>query len=577
MQNRSQRTLRYIVAEKSAAERAQYGVALSFSASSATANETAGLAAEYLSRLIENQVQESIFSFGADEPMPTMEVSSVQRSSLTNSSVVRFKQSAQQIPVFGSDVLVEVDESGSLIGARADIANLQGVAITPTLDAAAALARVESFIQAKPGTLAPDAPPILMLYSDDESASDEAKMHLVWFVASIPFAPHSDDSVGHVRHAHKPSPRGRSARFDYLVDAHDGAILLHYTNMPCARPGPALPVRCRGVDALGAMQEFYGIAVGGGFELSDPQRKLRTFDIQGKDISVAGDIPIPKSPVQNGQADFQAVNPAAISAHVNAARVWDFYNSILQRKSVDDEGLEIVSVVQCTSSEDADPNGDPQEWCNAIWWQNRMWYGQAKGNAGTFRTIATYLDIIGHELTHGVTEKSSGLIYQGQSGALNESFSDIMGVIIHNWYTAGPDAPVSEWTWEIGAGWNRDGKPLRDMSDPKRTGDPAHMDDFVRTREDAGGVHSNSNIHNKAAYNVLTAVDADKKSVFTPREVAILYYLCLVRLPQRATFKRTLRVLLDVATTYYSIDEAERNRKLRAIERAYAKVGIQSE
>ena len=101
------------------------------------------------------------------------------------------------------------------------------------------------------------------------------------------------------------------------------------------------------------------------------------------------------------------------------------------------------------------------------------------------------------------------------------------------------------------------------------------MNDYLHTNSDSGGVHTNSNIHNKAAYNLLTAVDKDEKPLLTPREVAILYYLCLVRLPARATFGRTLRGLLDVATTSYAVDADERDRKLRAIESAYKKAGIE--
>lgn len=582
MQNRSQRTIRFVAAEKTEEERADFSVPLTFAETRHDANELANIASDYLTRLIEMSKQDGLMSFASDEPSPTMEVSSVQRSSLTRSSLVRFKQSTKEIPLFGSDVIVEVDETGNLVGARAEVADFQGMVATPTLDEAAARAHVEAFVGAESGSLKTDTAPTLTFYSDDEATGEDARMHLAWFIRGVPLAPSSDGPRGHARHAHKPSPRGRSARYDYLVDAHDGKILLYYTMAPCARPGaaaiPSLPVRCRGVDALGETREFYGAAVKGGFELSDPQRKLRTFDLNMADINGnTADILTPKSPVHHEQADFSQVNPAAISAHVNAARVWDFYNSILQRKSVDDEGMELISLVGCTSSEDVEPDGDPNEWGNAIWWQDRMWYGQMKDKRGEFRSVATYLDIIAHELTHGVTEKSSGLIYQGQSGALNESFSDIMGIIIFNWYAAGADAPVSEWTWEIGPGWGENGLPLRDMRDPRRTGDPAHMDDFVRTREDAGGVHSNSNIHNKAAYHVLTAVDADKKPIFTPREVAILYYLCLVRLPQRATFRKTMRVLLDVATTVYAVDEAERARKLMAIEKAYKKVGIEAD
>jgi bacillolysin len=436
---------------------------------------------------------------------------------------------------------------------------------------------VAALLGVDPGSLKLAAAPTFTFYRDEEEGALGERWHLAWLIRDVPLAPPAS-SEGHGRFAHRPSPRSRSARHDYLVDAHDGAILLHYSTTPCARAGspglPAIPVRCRGVDALGDLQEFYGTAVKGGFELSDPQRKLRTFDLEMGDIS-GTDIHIPSQPIHHEQADFSRVNPAAISAHVNVARVWDFYNAILQRDSVDDKGMELVSIVNCTSKEDADPDGDPREWGNAIWWEQKMWYGQVKDKKGGFLTIANCLDIIGHELTHGVTEKSSGLIYQGQSGALNESFSDIMGMLIVNWYKSGPDSPVSSWTWEFAPGCGENGAPLRDLSDPRRTGDPAHMKNFLRTREDDGGVHSNSNIHNKAAYNVLTAIDSKGKPVFTPREVAILYYSTLVRLPPRATFSRTLRVLLDVATTFYAVDAEERDRKLRALEGAYRKVGIE--
>ncbi|HRI66686.1 MAG TPA: M4 family metallopeptidase [Polyangium sp.] len=584
MKTQSLKTIRFIAAAKSPEERAEFSALMSFSESNKTpeAKESAEIASGYLTRLLEMNRQDFPLSFGSDEPMPNMDMTSVQRSNLTRSNLVRFQQSTQKIPLFGSDVLIEVDDAGNLVGARADIVDLPATLTEPSLDVAAAMARVETFVGANPGSLQAQSAPTLMFYAAEEEAVDDVPMRLVWFVPGIGHAPKADKEATGSRHAHKPSPRGRSARYDYLVDAQNGQILFHYTTTPCAKPSPAglpvLPVRCRGVDALGEPREFYGTAIKGGFELTDPQRKLRTYDLQLANISGdTANVPIPSAPVHYQQADFSQVNPDAISAHANAARVWDFYNSILQRKSVDDEGMELVSYVRCTSSDDVEEGGDPNEWGNAIWWQNRMWYGQMKDKSGQLRSIATYLDIIAHELTHGVTEKTCGLIYQGQSGALNESFSDIMGIIIFNWYTVGPDAPIDKWTWEIGPGWSGEGKPLRDMRDPHRTGDPAHMNEFVRTREDSGGVHSNSNIHNKAAYNVLTAVDANKEPIFKPSEVAILYYLCLVRLPQKATFRRTLRVLLDVATTFYAVDEAECNRKLSALEKAYQKVGIEPE
>jgi bacillolysin/neutral peptidase B len=111
-------------------------------------------------------------------------------------------------------------------------------------------------------------------------------------------------------------------------------------------------------------------------------------------------------------------------------------------------------------------------------------------------------------------------LIKDQSGALNESFSDIFGIIIANWDPQDPDRDVSSWTWQLGAGLGEGGGPLRDLSNPRVTGDPDHMQDFLRTKRDSGGVHTNSNIHNKAAYNVLTATDAHGRRVFRPMEAA---------------------------------------------------------
>jgi hypothetical protein len=110
-----------------------------------------------------------------------------------------------------------------------------------------------------------------------------------------------------------------------------------------------------------------------------------------------------------------------------------------------------------------------------------MWYGQIN-RGGRLVSLSRYLDVIGHELTHGVIETSSNLVYATQSGALNESFADIAGVIISNWYTASDRHDVTTWDWEIEAGLRSDGRPLRDFSNPSRLGHPQHMDQFRKLR-----------------------------------------------------------------------------------------------
>ena len=152
-----------------------------------------------------------------------------------------------------------------------------------------------------------------------------------------------------------------------------------------------------------------------------------------------------------------------------------------------------------------------------------MWYGQVRDN-GKFRSFSRYLDVIAHELTHGVTETTANLVYRGQSGALNESFSDIFGLIAPSATGTRPGStPASQaGTGRSVPGWGDHGLPLRDMRDPKRTGDPDHMNKYQKLPEDeehdaGGGVHTNSNIHNKAAYNVLTIGDDLGNRMFEPR------------------------------------------------------------
>lgn len=558
MEKRSVRSVRFIAAERSAEELASVAAEVSFSDG---APDVPALARDYLARVLEQDAALS-FAPGA-EPTPEVELRDVQPSPLTGTSVVRFDQVRSSIPIFGSHMVVEVDAGGALVGVQADVAAVQGTSPTPTVAPEAAAASIAALAGVDAAALQVPAAPTLTFFCEE----DADRWHLAWLFKHVPVEPAREAGASGCR-GHGGSPRRSSPRFDYLVDAHTGEVVFHYSTAPRAR-SPAIPIKCTGPDELGVEQEFFGQAVAGGFELSDPMRRLRTFDLAGGDISVEP-IKLPKAPLRSEAAAFAAKHRAAVSAHVNVGRVLDFYRTVLMRDSVDDKGMEIQSIVNCISSGD----DTPPNWSNAVWWNGRMWYGQVHGPNGEVRSFSAFLDVIAHELTHGVIESSANLIYKNESGALNESLCDIFGVIVSNWYRVGADSDPGGWSWEFGPGLGDDGKPIRDLSDPSRTGDPASMAAYVHTREDEGGVHSNSNIHNKAAYHLLTAEDAQGRRRVTAREAAILYYLCLVRLPQRAGFARALRGLLDVATTYFAGDAAERERKLAAIRGAYKKVGI---
>jgi bacillolysin len=122
---------------------------------------------------------------------------------------------------------------------------------------------------------------------------------------------------------------------------------------------------------------------------------------------------------------------------------------------------------------------------------NAFWNGLAVN----FCTGAAVDDVVAHELTHAVTETSAGLLYQGESGALNEAYSDIMGEIFDLDTTYG-DGSASPWLIAEGSSLG----VIRSMSNPPAYGDPDRGSNFVCTSSDNGGVHTNSGIANKAAW-----------------------------------------------------------------------------
>jgi bacillolysin len=489
--------------------------------------------------------------------VPDLALRDTQRSPLTRTSIVRFVQTQASIPIFGSRAIVEIDRNRELLGIDAEVANVEGVSALTSLAAQDALQRIAAAADVPVEKLKDVPAPELMFFRDD----NEKHWHLIYFFQRVPAAPKAyfEDLKSH---GGRSSITRNHPSIDYLVDAHDGAILHYWSSTPTA------VVKCQGIDEEGESRTFLGeLTADGKFTLVDTLARIKTVDLNGGSIDDANP---PTDAVCHTAANFQNFG-GAISAHFNASLVCDFLKSVLKRDGVDGKGMELISYINCTSPKDE----NPPEWHNAVWWNHRMWYGQSRDAKGALRSFAQHLDIIAHELAHGITEFTADLVYFRQSGALNESFSDIFGVIIRNWDRSKPDigGDVATWNWEIGARLGDNGLPLRDMRDPTRTGDPDHMDKYVETSGDNGGVHTNSNIHNKAAYNFLTANDQNDAIVFTPQEVAILYYLTLSRLDKLANFKQTLSTLLNVAGTYY-MGDLRRQERLAAISKAYASVGI---
>jgi bacillolysin/neutral peptidase B len=301
-------------------------------------------------------------------------------------------------------------------------------------------------------------------------------------------------------------------------------------------------------------------------------RNIRTYDFKFQDALVNRSL-LPGNVVANPPSPWSA---AAISAHANAAEVAEFLINVLKRNGLDNMGGPIISSINCTF---LNSTPDNKEWRNAAWFGNQMIYGQRVIN-GTMRSYALATDVVAHEIMHGLTDKTARLEYVTESGALNESYSDIFGIIISNIH----EPNVDNWNWEMGEDLDVTGVPIRDMSDPTKRGQPAHMNDFKALApgetpnrlNDFGWLHRNSGIHNKAAYNVITAKTTTGRYRFRPQEVAALFYLALAQqLSRTSSFSDSRRgVELAAQTLFRKNAPTTRDRKLAAIAKAFDDVGI---
>lgn len=241
----------------------------------------------------------------------------------------------------------------------------------------------------------------------------------------------------------------------------------------------------------------------------------------------------------------------------------DFYDQAYGRRSLDGNGLPLDATVHFG-----------QQYDNAFWNGERMVFGDGDGEV--FVSFTSALTVIAHELTHGVTQYSANLVYHGQSGALNESVSDVFGVLTEQWLR-GQDAATANWL--VGAGIfgpTVQGTALRSLAAPGTAFDdpvlgkdaqPAHLDGYIDTEEDSGGVHLNSGIPNHAFYLAATALGGNAWE-----RAGRIWYDTITsdRLPASADFARFAQETLDVATDRYGADGDE----VRAVADAWAGVGV---
>jgi Zn-dependent metalloprotease len=253
---------------------------------------------------------------------------------------------------------------------------------------------------------------------------------------------------------------------------------------------------------------------------------------------------------------------AVKEAYKGAGSTYDMFKSVYDRSSIDDRDMCLKSTVHYGV-----------DYANAFWDGTQMVYGDGDGDLFNRFTIA--IDVIAHELSHGITENEAGLEYHDQPGALNESMSDVFGSLVRQ---KAKKQTVDKADWLIGAGLFTKkvrGKAIRSMKEPGTAYDdpvlgkdpqPGSMKDYVKTGDDNGGVHINSGIPNRAF-----CIAAMEIGGYAWEKTGMIWYIALRdRLRPNSSFQTAANTTFSIAGELYGNGSDEQ----LAVKKGWTDVGV---
>jgi len=265
------------------------------------------------------------------------------------------------------------------------------------------------------------------------------------------------------------------------------------------------------------------------------------------------------------EGDKPVADAAVNEAYDGAGLTYRFYRELFERDSIDGRGMGLVSSVHYGTDFD-----------NAFWNGSQMVYGDGSGRIFVRGGLTRDVDVIAHELTHGVTQMTAALEYSRQPGALNESFSDVFGSLVKQ-HHLGQTAADADWL--IGAGilgTALKGKALRSMKEPGSANDLdrqagtmrgyADLPDDDDPAHDNGGVHINSGIPNHAFYLAATAIGGHAWEAAG----RIWYVTLTTRLEAASDFRAAADATIAVAGELFGTASPER----QAVSDAWKAVGV---
>jgi Zn-dependent metalloprotease len=411
---------------------------------------------------------------------PSQELQFVKASGTPGESQsFRYQQTYQGIPVLGGELIANYDGRGRLAAIVGEASGKLALSTTPKNTPQRATTAALEYVAKVEGVNASDltaSPPSLWIYDPHLISPLTDAPSLVW------------------RTEVTPASGLAPIRYLVLVDAMVDGVALAFNQIDTAwhNPNPSQPVMVQHPVVQAALPIFNAPQFSPNF--ANPTGA--TYDSQNTNLLQYPPFRVCNTPptalTGAGSCGNFGGLTAAGAAHYFAYGVFSYYDSHHKRNSINNKGMPLISNVNYCDDYFAGTCFTPYE--NAFWNGREMVYG----NSGWW----TADDVIGHELTHGVTENESGLFYFYESGAINESFSDIFGEFFDQANGVNsfgvPDLAGDNWIMgeDLGPGFTRN------MSNPPAEGDPdsTQSANYWVSASDNGGVHTNSGVGNKTAY-----------------------------------------------------------------------------
>jgi thermolysin len=468
---------------------------------------------------------------------------------------VRFTQLVNGVPVYGADVARQIDEQGVTVSLFGTVYEGIDISTDPAIDAdrASAVVAAESGIALGAARL----PRLAILPRDNGS-------YQLVYTARVATA---DDITL------------------YFIDAHTGAIVDRRSD--AHRQSASVGI---GTGVLGGRKKISASSQGGTFIGSDRMRPpvIETYDMRGsltRTLNVLNGVLNLNASDFASDSDNQWTDGANVDAHVYAGYTYDYFFKRFGRRGLDNANIRIRSLTHPVNRQDAFTASSTvlgTFYVNAFYaGDGIMVYGEGLPPNVSFGGqqwdfMAGSLDVVAHELTHGVTDYSSQLIYANESGALNEAFSDIMGTAVTFFFNQ-PGTGSGAADYVLANDVVRPGG-IRSMENPRALGDPDHYSIRFTGTVDNGGVHTNSTIVSHAYYlsieggtNRTSGLSVQGIGAANREQMEKTFYRAFTQLmPAGSTFATARAATSRAAQDLYGTNSAVE----RALIQAWTAVGV---